>query len=109
MKKIYINNTKHAIVVGDTMLLPGSNVVEAIDAEKNPVFKKMLDEEEVEVTSDTEKAVKIANTQDIARQIMDIGKDDEKTKSKGKKRIEELDKLDKDAEEANKGDKDKDE
>lgn len=109
MKKIYINNTKHAIFVGETMLLPGSNVCEAIDTEKEPVFKKMLDDEIVEETSDTARAVKLANTQDIAMQIMAVKKDDKKTKSNGDKRIEELNKIDKEAEEAKKGDKDKDE
>lgn len=100
MKKIYINNTKHAIVFGSTMLLPGSNAAEEIDKSKFPQIEKMLQNGDVELTENVEKAVEKANTQKIVDEVAKAAPKDEKVKAAAKKRKEQLDELDAEAKNA---------
>ena len=100
MKKIYINRTKRALVFGNVMLLPGSNVKEAIDEKKNPLLKAMIDEGDVEITEDAAMAVRQANTQKTVDEILALAPKDEKAKKAGSKRKDDLDELDKLAAEA---------
>ena len=97
MKKIYVNRTKRAIVFGDTMLLPGSNVAEEIDEKKFPMVKHLLDEGEIVIETDSERAIRDANTQKVTDEIMKLDKENEKTQSAGKKRKQQLDKIDEEA------------
>lgn len=97
MKKIYINNTKRAVFFGGTMLLPGSNVVDEIDKKSYPQLETMIDDDEIEETDDLAYAAKKANTQEIVDAIMKIGKNDEKTNTAGRKRRQQLDKMEEEA------------
>ena len=97
MKKIYINNTKRAVFFGDTLLLPGSNVVDEIDKKSYPQLEKMIDDDEIEETDDLAYAAKKANTQEIVDAIMKLGKNDEKTNTAGRKRRQQLDKMEEEA------------
>lgn len=94
MKKIYINNTKRAFVFGKTVLVPGTNVVDAIDKKAFPLLETLIDEDEIEVSENPASAMKKANTRETVKALEGIGKDDEKTKAAAKKRNQQLDKID---------------
>lgn len=100
MKKIYNNRMKHAVVFGSTMLLPGSNVAEEIDAKKYPQIEKLIDDGNIVVEEDTARAVKDANTQKAVDDIVNQSGGDEKTKTAADKRKKQLDKMDEDAKKA---------
>ena len=97
MKKIYINNTKRAVFFGETLLLPGSNVVDEIDKKYYPQLETMIDDDEIEETDDLAYAAKKANTQEIVDAIMKLGENDEKTNKAGRKRRQQLDKMEEEA------------
>lgn len=100
MKKIYNNRMKHAVVFGDTMLLPGANVAEEIDAKKFPQIEVLIDGGDIVVEDDPAKAVKDANTQKAVDDIVNQSGGDEKTKNAADKRKKQLDKMDDDAKKA---------
>lgn len=97
MKKIYINHTKRPVVFGKTLLLPGSNVADEIDAKKYPLLETLIENDEIEITEDTAAAAKKANTQEALNEIVKVGKGDSKTVENAKKRRQQLDKLDEEA------------
>lgn len=99
-KKIYINNTAHALMFGSTMLLPGSNVVDEIDAGKFPQLAALMEDGCIEETDDAVKAVQEANTQKAVDEIEKAAPKDGKVKAAAKKRKGQLDEIDKAAREA---------
>lgn len=100
MKKIYINNTKHAIFFGDTMLLPGSNVAEEIDAEKYPGLESRIEEGEIDESDDPASAMKNANTEGAVDDLENLGKGDGKVGKAAEKRRGQLGKMKAEAKEA---------
>lgn len=102
MKKIYTNETKRAMVFGDIMLLPGSNVTEAIDEKKYPILNALVENGDITISEDTTSAVRKANTQKTVDDIMKLAKDDESTQAAGRKRKQQLDLLDEEAAKAKK-------
>ena len=102
MKKIYNNRLKRALVFGNKMLLPGTNVVEEIDVKKFPQIGVLIDNGDVAIEEDTEKAVKAANTQKAVDAIVAESNGDKKTKAAAEKRKQQLDKIDEDAKKATK-------
>ena len=80
MKKIYINNTKRAIVFGKTVLVPGTNVVDAIDKKAFPLLETLIDEDEIEVSENPASAMKKANTRETVKALEGIAKDDSSTR-----------------------------
>lgn len=102
MKKIYTNETKRAMVFGDIMLLPGSNVTEAIDEEKYPIIKALVENGDITISEDPTSAVRKANTQKTVDDIMKMAKDNESTQAAGRKRKQQLDLLDEEAAKAKK-------
>ena len=99
-KKIYINNTARAFVFGGTMLLPGSNAVDEIDASKFPQLAALMEDGCIEETDDAVKAVQKANTQKAVNDIENEAPNDESVKKAAKKRKGQLDEIDKAAREA---------
>ncbi len=102
MKKIYLNNTRHAFSFGKTLLLPGSNACEAIDPKLYPSLAALLESGELEETADTARAARMANTQKAADAIAALGRGDAKTRDAVSRRKRQLDELDGQAEEASK-------
>lgn len=100
MKKIYNNRMKRAVIFGSTMLLPGTNTAEEIDAKKFPHIAAYIDNGDIVVEENTEKAVKDANTQKVVDDIVAMSNGDKKTKVAADKRKQQLDKIDADAKEA---------
>lgn len=96
MKKIYINPTRRAIVFGNAVLLPGSNVCEEIDFSKFPGLSGMVTE-----TVDAATAAGLANTQKAADEIAEIG-GDRKSREAASRRKRALDDIDAQAEFARK-------
>lgn len=94
MKRIYINNTRGALVFGRTMLLPGSNVAEEIDQAKYKALASLIAAGRVEITEDTAKAASAANTQKAADAVVELSGGDAKTKAAAKRRKKTLDDLD---------------
>ena len=99
-RKIYINNASRAFVFGGTMLLPGSNAVEEIDAAKFPQLSALMDEGVLELTDNAVKAVQKANTQKPVEEIEKTAPKDETVKKAAKKRKGQLDEIDRAAREA---------
>lgn len=97
MKKIYNNRTKRALVFGDTMLLPGTNVAEEIDTKKFPGLQHYIDEDEVVVSEDPASAMKDANTEGTVDELEKLGKGDGKVASAAEKRRAQLGKMKADA------------
>lgn len=97
MKKIYINNMKHAVAFGETTLLPGSNLAEEIDEKKYPSIKKYLDNDDIEVSEDPASAVKKANTQQAVDDIAATDPENATLQKAAGKRRGTLDKLDEEA------------
>lgn len=93
MKKIYNNRTKRALVFGDTMLLPGTNVAEEIDTDKFPGLKHYVEEDEVVVSDDPASAMKDANTEGVVDELEKLGEGDAKVSGAAKKRREQLGKM----------------
>ena len=93
MKKIYNNRTKHALVFGDTMLLPGTNVAEEIDTEKFPGLKHYVEEDDVVVSDDPASAMKDANTEGVVDELEKLGKGDAKVSGAAEKRRAQLGKM----------------
>lgn len=93
MKKIYNNRTKRALVFGDTMLLPGTNVAEEIDTDKFPGLKHYVEEDDVVVSDDPASAMKDANTEGVVDDLEKLGKGDAKVYGAAKKRREQLGKM----------------
>ena len=102
MKKIYNNRTKRALVFGDTMLLPGTNVAEEIDTDKFPGLKHYVDEDEVVVSEDPASAMKDANTEGVVNELEKLGNGDGKVASAAEKRRAQLGKMKSAAEAAKK-------
>lgn len=102
MKTIYINETKRAMVFGDTILLPGSNVTEQIDENVYPIIKALIEDGDITITEDPSLAVKKANTQKIVDDLLNMDNGNENTRKAGRKRKEQLDLLDAEAEKAKK-------
>lgn len=97
MKKIYINNMKHAVAFGETTLLPGSNLAEEIDEKKFPSINKYLDNDYIEVSEDPASAVKKANTQQAVDDIAATEPENATLQKAAGKRRGTLDKLDEEA------------
>ena len=93
MKKIYNNRTKRALVFGDTMLLPGTNVAEEIDTEKFPGLKHYVEEDDVVVSDDPASAMKDANTEGVVNELEKLGKGDAKVSGAAEKRRAQLGKM----------------
>ena len=93
MKKIYNNRTKRALVFGDTMLLPGTNVAEEIDTDKFPGLKHYVEEDDVVVSEDPASAMKDANTEGVVDELEKLGKGDAKVSGAAEKRREQLGKM----------------
>ena len=93
MKKIYNNRTKRALVFGDTMLLPGTNVAEEIDTDKFPGLKHYVDEDDVVVSDDPASAMKDANTEGVVDELEKLGEGDGKVASAAEKRRAQLGKM----------------
>lgn len=93
MKKIYNNRTKRALVFGDTMLLPGTNVAEEIDTEKFPGLKHYVEEDDVVVSDDPASAMKDANTEGAVNELEKLGNGDGKVASAAEKRRAQLGKM----------------
>ena len=93
MKKIYNNRTKRALVFGDTMLLPGTNVAEEIDTDKFPGLKHYVDEDEVVVSDDPASAMKDANTEGVVNELEKLGNGDAKVSGAAEKRRTQLGKM----------------
>lgn len=100
MKKIYVNNTKRAIVFGKTMLLPGSNVAEEIDEKSFPTITSLIADGDIEISNDPEKAVNSANTQQVVEEIANMAPEDKKVKAAANKRKTVLDDIDTQAKDA---------
>lgn len=71
---IVTNKTRHAVVYGKTVLLPGSNVVDDFDASKYPLLADMKKSGALEVVENaTEKdivaAINSANTQKVVDKL----------------------------------------
>ena len=97
MKKIYINNMKRAVIFGESVLLPGSNLVEEIDPKKFPSIEKYIDNDDIEVSEDPASAVKKANTQKAVDDIASTEPENETLQKNAGKRKGALDKLDAEA------------
>lgn len=97
MKKIYINNMKHAVAFGETTLLPGSNLAEEIDEKKYPSIKKYIENDDIEVSEDPASAVKKANTQQAVDDIAATEPENATLQNAAGKRRGTLDKLDEEA------------
>jgi len=93
MKKIYNNRTKRALVFGDTMLLPGTNVAEEIDTDKFPGLKHYVEEDDVVVSDDPASAMKDANTEGVVDELEKLGKGDAKVSGAAEKRRAQLGKM----------------
>ena len=86
MKKIYNNRTKRALVFGETMLLPGTNVAEEIDTDKFHGLKYYIEEGDVVVSDDPASAMKDANTEGVVDELEKLGKGDAKVSGAAEKR-----------------------
>lgn len=76
---IVTNKTRHAVVYGKTVLLPGSNVVDDFDASKYPLLSDMKKSGALEVVEKaTEKdivaAINSANTQKVVDKLSEKSK-----------------------------------
>lgn len=107
MKKIYINKTKRCLVFGKTLLIPGSQAVDAIDEKKFPTFQTLVDNGDLVVSDDPASAVKSANTQQAVNGIKELGNGDKKVDEAADNRTKQLNKIDEEAKTAAKNAKSK--
>lgn len=72
---IVINNTRHAVIAGNDILLPGSNTVARLDTVRYPLLADMVERGELSVSerpteSQAVEALRKANTQKAVDAIL---------------------------------------
>lgn len=72
---IVINNTRHAVIAGDAVLLPGSNTVARLDTGRYPLLADMVERGDLSVSerpteSQAVEALRKANTQEAVDAIL---------------------------------------